>query len=335
MHKTFKASSIFAFFLFHFFFSYISWGAGGEENIIEPTPNGYGFFISNPGFYRNAVDKIFEKAEQVGKERPLAILEPGAGKGAFLKKILTDERNAMYPVRYTATELSKTYQELDSIIKTHSKHPENWFGQAKKEGSLQKFLGGKEAQYDVVAPFMVLHFIPPWQLPSVLDQIHTSLRPDGLFMGMVKIVPPESFDPVARPHYARLAAESLWPSFYGFSSPKEMKDEAMFVGALSIQGGQRTASDLFMTAFMPDTLRTLLETFGFKVESCAEHVETVLDIRDRTRKPLTYLSFIASKREERDDVQRKAYLDEGKRLEPLFKTRLREFEIKLPDIWFI
>lgn len=305
-----------------------------EQRALEPTPNRYGFFLSDNNFYTIVVDEVFKKAESLGKDHPVNICEPGAGKGAFLERILKDKRNKKYPVRYTASELQKErYEDLQRVIDSYSTNPLNRFGKAKR-GNIRDFLPGKNSAYDLITPFMMLHFIPPWQMPKLLNDIHASLKPEGLFIGMIKVVSPAFLNPLERPFYQELGKKSLWPSFYKWTSIGQECDKLMEKLAYCVcTKNSYSVQEIVMTDFLPIMLEKLLTAFGFRVEICEEYVEQGLYFDAQKVEHFNYIGFIAHKDDVVDRNTCEAYEKEGRKLEFLIKEKLTRFGIPIPENW--
>lgn len=244
-------------------------GVVASRVCIEPTPNGYGYYIDGCRFHQRAAAMIYERAAQ-HPEIPLKIYEPGAGKGSFLRVLLSEPQNATHPILYHSSDLHEgVYPVLDEIIATYSKNSENKFGKARAgKGDMRDFLKGKEAAYDVIAPFMMLHFLMPWQLPVTLLQIHRSLKPNGLLVGTVALTEEEGL----RALYLKEGQGVIrWPSFWGFLG--QVRRNGAYVKAESTRGDRQGIHSLFMHYFIKEQFVSLLTAFGFDVRLCEEDTD--------------------------------------------------------------
>lgn len=286
---------------------------------IEPTPNGYGYYIHGCAFHQRAAALIFEHAAQHPKT-PLKIYEPGAGKGSFLTELLGNSKNKQYPLIYHASDLHEAvYPVLDEVIATHSKNPLNKFGKAKAgRGDMGVFLKGKDQAYDVIAPFMMLHFLMPWQLPVTLIQVHRSLKPDGLFVGTVTLVQEQSLKDL----YFKEGEGTWWPSFWGFVG--QLRKNGAFIKEESTRGDRQGIHSLFMHYFIKEQWRDLLTAFGFEVSLCEEDMEAGI------------LCFAAQKKGETSLNLNRVQFDsirEGIALQELLLQELDKQDIPVPPGW--
>lgn len=275
------------------------------------------------------------------------IFDAGCGDGSFANALLAHyPKEADFRLHYTGADVREGYSFIKAINEAQKqKNPPSGhtFSSAPKgDGNFLLYLDNPElaGTLDVVSAMMVLHYVAPWNLPHALNAIHHAMKDDGIFVGTVK-----QEKPSVRAHLKYGPDSSLFPTYTNIIDGDETTRNIFFIKSMNL--GDRK-DGLIVNAYTPESLKALLETFGFDVQLCMTF-EDMIDHPQAKDYSFEYVGFVAKKRqkanpkdaqtsEEQLDaeimkVRLEQYNAEGKSLQHKFFKLFEDMMWPLPAEW--